>query len=103
MKNRRAAGQANPDREQAQMAAAELAVAALTFIAGEPEKLGRFLALSGIGPESIREAARAPGFLLGVLDYIAGDETLLLAFAEHSGVDPSDIESAQRVLAGGAP
>jgi len=64
-----------------QTAAEALAIAALTFIAGEPERLGRFLALTGIGPESIRAAAHEPRFLLGVLDHLAGEEPLLLAFA----------------------
>jgi Protein of unknown function (DUF3572) len=99
MKSRRSAGYSGRDREGAQIAAEELAVAALTFIAGEPERLGRFLALSGIGPESIRAAAREPDFLLGVLDHLAGDETLLMAFAEESGIDPGDIELARRALA----
>ena len=52
-------GRANrPDRSAA---AEALAVAALAFIAGEPERLGRFLAMSGIGPDSIRAAAREVG------------------------------------------
>ena len=45
------------DPKQQQEAASALAVTALSFIAGEPERLGRFLATTGIGPESIREAA----------------------------------------------
>ena len=77
-------------------AAATLAIAALGFIAGEPEQLGRFLALSGIGPESLRAAAREPNFLLGVLDHVAGDEALLIAFAGHSEINPSDVVRAPR-------
>jgi hypothetical protein len=84
-------------------AAAALAIAALGFIAGEPEQLGRFLALSGIGPESLRAAAREPNFLLGVLDHVAGDEALLIAFASHSGIDPSEVASARDALAGATP
>jgi hypothetical protein len=77
-----------------------LAVAALSFLAGEPERLGAFLALSGIGPESIRAAAREPHFLAGVLDHVASDERLLVAFAAHAGVDPAEVERAQMALAG---
>jgi hypothetical protein len=65
------------DQKQQQEAASALAVTALSFIAGEPERLGRFLAMSGIGPESIRDAANEPDFLLGVLDYLVSDEALL--------------------------
>lgn len=84
-------------------AAAALAIAALGFIAGEPEQLGRFLALSGIGPDSLRAAAREPNFLLGVLDHVAGDEALLIAFAGHSGIDPGEVASARDALAGATP
>jgi Protein of unknown function (DUF3572) len=50
---------------QNQRAAAEsLAIAALAFLAAEPGRLGRFLALTGIGPESIRAAAHQPQFPL---------------------------------------
>lgn len=85
---------------EARDAAGALAVAALAFIAGEPERLGHFLAATGIGPESVRAAAREPGFLAGVLDYVAGDEALLLGFAEQSGIDPDDVGRARKALAG---
>jgi hypothetical protein len=81
-------------------AATALAIAALSFIAGEPERLGRFLALSGIGPESIRAAAAEPHFLLGVLDHLAGDEALLLAFAREHDIAPEGVAKARDVLAG---
>ena len=61
--------------------AESVAIQALTFLAEEPERLDRFLALTGIGPESLRDAAREPNFLLGVLDHLAGDERLLHEFA----------------------
>jgi len=83
-------------------AAVALAIDALGFIAGEPEQLGRFLVLSGIGPDSLRAAAREPNFLLGVLDHLADNEALLVAFAGHSGIDPAEVARARNVLAGGA-
>jgi Protein of unknown function (DUF3572) len=103
MKQRRRPGTGKFDRRAQQEAAAELAVAALTFIAEEPERLGRFLALSGIGPESLRTAGREPDFLLGVLDHVVGDETLLVAFAQQHGIDPLDVTRAHAVLAGETP
>ena len=75
-----------------------LAIAALSFLASEPEHLGHFLAATGIGPERIREAARDPHFLSGVLDHLASDEPLLLAFAQHAAIDPSEIERARAAL-----
>jgi hypothetical protein len=80
--------------------AESLAVAALGFLAQEPDRLGRFLATTGIGPEMIRKAAADPGFLVGVLDFVASDEPLLLAFAQHADVDPRMVERAQALLGG---
>jgi len=89
-----------PDPKQVQDAATALAISALSFIASDPERLGRFLALSGIGPESIRSAAREPGFLLGVLEHLTSDEALLIEFANQNDVDPEQVALARDVLAG---
>jgi hypothetical protein len=82
--------------------AEELAIQALSFIAGDGERLGRFLAITGIGPGEIRAAAREPGFLVGVLDYLAGDDRLMTAFAAEAAIDPAEIARAQAAL-GGTP
>jgi hypothetical protein len=81
-----------------QPAAEGLAIQALTFVAGEPERLERFLAVTGIWLAEIRLAAREPGFLAGVLEYLAADERLLTAFAAEAGVDPTDIGKALAAL-----
>jgi Protein of unknown function (DUF3572) len=88
------------DRQDRRAAAEDLAIVALGFIAGEPERLGRFLALTGIGPDSIRQAAREPQFLLGVLDHLAADERLLLAFAAENSIDPGAVIQARDTIAG---
>ena len=77
-----------------------LAIQALAFIAGDGERLGRFLAVTGIGPSEIRAAAREPGFLSGVLDYVASDERLIAVFASEAGLDPADVERGRALLAG---
>ena len=82
-------------------AAEGLAIQALTFIATDGERLGRFLAITGIGPDQIRAAAREPHFLAGVLDHIASDERLLTDFAAEADVDPADVGKAQAALGGG--
>jgi hypothetical protein len=66
----------------------QVAISVLAFLAGRPEDLARFLALSGIGPQNLRDAARDPGFLTGVIDFLMSDEKLLVAFAEHAGIAP---------------
>ena len=75
----------NPDSTRRD-GAESLAIQALTFLAGEPERLARFLALTGIGPAQIRAAAATPGFLAGVLDHIASEDALVTAFAAQSGL-----------------
>jgi len=81
-------------------AAEALAIQALTFIAAEPERLGRFLATTGIGPAEIRAASREPGFLAGVLEHLSTDEPLLAAFAAEAGFAPDDIVKAYAALGG---
>jgi hypothetical protein len=80
----------------------ELAVAALAFLAGEPDRLSRFLDLSGLGPHNLRAAAADPGFFAAVLDYVAGDEPLLIAFAAEQGQSPERIIAARRAMEGPA-
>ena len=83
-------------------AAEELAIQALTFIAQDVERLGRFLAVTGIGPAEIRAASAEPGFLAGVLEYLAADDRLAGTFAAESGLDSADLARAHVAL-GGAP
>jgi len=81
-------------------AAERLAIQALTFIADDATELGRFLALTGIGPAELRAAAHEPGFLAGVLDHILGYGPLLLAFAKDAELKPDMIMQARAALAG---
>ena len=87
------------DRTRRQAAEA-LAVAALSFLASEPEHLGGFLAATGVGPDQIRTAARDRSFLSGVLDHFSENEPLLIAFAQQQGIDPTEIERARATLGG---
>jgi hypothetical protein len=80
--------------------AESMAIAALGFLAAEPERLDRFLALSGLGLHNLRQAAASPGFLAAVLDHLAADERLLVAFAAAEGLDPGAVASARDALSG---
>jgi hypothetical protein len=80
-----------------------LAIQALTFIAEAPDHLGRFLAVTGIGPAEIRSAAREQGFLTGVLEYLASDERLLTEFASKRQTDPAAVGRALAALGAGPP
>jgi hypothetical protein len=81
-------------------AASALAVQALAFLADDPSRIGRFLAASGIGPETLRHAAAQPDFLAGVLNFIVEDEALVIAFADHAGIGPAEVDRARQTLAG---
>lgn len=81
----------------------EVAIAAIGFLASDAERLERFLALSGLGPHNLRQAAKEPAFLSSVLDYIASDEPLLLAFAQNQDCSPTEVIRARDALGGGPP
>ncbi len=68
-----------------------LATSALAFLAADPERLGRFLATSGLDPSNIRSASRNPNFLPSVLDHLMTDDRLLIAFAESENIRPETI------------
>lgn len=78
--------------------AERLAIAALGFLSSDIERLGRFLSVAGIGPETLRAAASEPGFLAGVLEYLMQDEDLLIAFAEETRTRPTLVAAARYVL-----
>jgi Protein of unknown function (DUF3572) len=75
-----------------------LAIQALGFVAADPELLPRFLAISGIEAQSIREAAQEPGFLAGVLQFILAHEPTLMRFSEETGIPPQQVSAALRAL-----
>jgi hypothetical protein len=77
-----------------------IALKALGFLAEEPERLQRFMDLSGLGLEAIRAGAADPGFLSGVFDHILADQTLLLLFAESLQLSPEKIAQMRRQLPG---
>jgi hypothetical protein len=96
LERRRPASKPQERQEQAQ----DLAIAALAFLAAEQERFARFLDLTGITVESVRAAAREPGFLAGVLDHLASEEPLLLTFAAENGIGPAEVVAARNLLAG---
>ena len=78
--------------------ARSLAVSALTFIAADPDRLSRYLGITGLGPDNLRTAAADPAFLGSVLDYLVADEKLLVEFAADAGLKPEAVARAQAAL-----
>lgn len=75
-----------------------VAIQALSFVAADPERLGLFLAETGIGPDTLRNAAGDPNFLASVLDFVMRDDATVQAFASASQLHPTNIAAARQVL-----
>ena len=80
--------------------AEEVAVAILGWLAGEPELLTRFLALTGVMPAEVRNAVNDPGFLAGLIDFLMSHEPTLLAFSDATGIKPEAVVHAHAILSG---
>jgi hypothetical protein len=80
--------------------AEETAIAVLVWLAGEPELMGRFLALTGLEADNLRDAAREPGFLAGVLGFLMNHEPTLMDFCAASGTKPESVARAFQALGG---
>ena len=87
---------AAPDMGQAE----DLGLRALVFITGEPMRLGRFLADTGLSPQELRERAGEPAMLAAILEHLLGNESELLVFAAGVGIDPQMVEPMRALLAG---
>lgn len=87
-----------PNRRLDRDRAEEIAVYGLAFLAEESDRLGRFLALTGAGPETLARARNDPQVLACVLDYLLGDEPLLIEFARAAAIDPETIQAAWDLL-----
>ena len=81
-------------------AAAQTAIEALGWLAADDDRLERFLAVSGLVPQNLRQAAAEPGFLAAVLDYFASNEALLVDFARDCARRPEEVARAHAVLQG---
>jgi len=75
-----------------------VAIQALSFVAGDAQRLGMFLSESGIGPETLRASAKDPQFLVSVLDFVLRDDATVKAFAEQSEHHPTTIAAAREAL-----
>ncbi len=93
----------NPLRSGGTEEAADLARAFLVYLTEDADRLGRFLAVTGVGPAEIRARLDDDGFLGGLLDYLLGDEALLVAFCDSAGIDPAQPALLRRRLPGFQP
>ena len=79
-------------------AAHDIAVQALTFVAGDPDVLNRFLETTGWTAQSLQEPETRETLPRAALEYLMGADDLLLTFAANAGVDPADVARAHHAL-----
>jgi hypothetical protein len=82
------------DADEAQ----SVALSALAFLAEDIQRLGAFLALTGLGPAELKTGAQSPRVLAAVLDHLLRDENLLLVFAASRRIPPERIAPAHALL-----
>jgi hypothetical protein len=78
--------------------AEEIAIRILSFLAGEADRISRFMALSGMEPGEIAENAASSSFQAALLDYLMNDEALLLTFCSNENIAPELIAPAHHIL-----
>lgn len=79
-----------------------VALQAVAWLAADPDRLSRFMVLSGTDPDVLRDGLTDPGLLGGVVDYLLQDDGQLVAFADAIGMAPERIAGMRRLLPGGA-
>jgi hypothetical protein len=82
------------DREMAETIAAQ----GLAFLAAEPHRLTRFLALTGLQAGELKARIGSGEVLAAVLSFLAGDESLLLTFAAGNNIAPETIGAALALM-----
>ncbi len=81
-------------------AAEVLALQALGWTLSEEDRAERFLALTGIGPDTLRANLGDRFVLAAVLDFLAGHEPDLVEAADALGVRPEAVMAARQHLQG---
>ncbi|CAA9487800.1 MAG: hypothetical protein AVDCRST_MAG39-563 [uncultured Sphingomonadaceae bacterium] len=77
---------------------ATLALLALGWTLGEPDRAERLLALTGLEPDELRRCAGAPPMLAAVLSFLESHEPDLVACADALEVPPDALVAARQEL-----
>lgn len=65
---------------------------------GDGDRAARFLALTGLTPDSLRASLDQPSTLAGVIEFLCAHEPDLLAAADALGVEPQALAAARERL-----
>jgi len=77
---------------------AALALSALAWSLGEPERAQRLLALTGLAPADLRDRAEEPALLAAVLAFLEAHEPDLIACAAALESTPAALVRARMEL-----
>ena len=78
-----------------------VALGALAATLSDPRRAERLLALTGIGPDDLREQAGDPILLAAVLRFLENHEPDLVDIAQTIGVKPGELVAAREALENG--
>jgi hypothetical protein len=81
--------------------AEDVAVAALGWMAGDPDVMGAFLSASGLSASDLRDRVDDLAFLGGVLDFVLQRDDWVIAVAGAAGLAPDGVLAARVALPGG--
>ncbi|MXP26896.1 DUF3572 family protein [Altererythrobacter indicus] len=75
-----------------------MALQALAWILADEPRAQRFLALTGLTPDSLRDGLSDKSVQAAVLDFLCAHEPDLVAAAEAIGIEPVEIATARERL-----
>lgn len=77
-----------------------IAIRAIGFLAEDSRRLGRFLSLTGMEPQTLIAGAESTPLHVAVLDHLLSDESLLMVFCGHAAIAPELVPVARMLLDG---
>ena len=76
-----------------------VALGALAWVLSDTSRAERFLALTGLSPETLRAAVGEPATHRAVLEFLCAHEPDLIAAAESLGLEPAQLAALRERLA----
>jgi hypothetical protein len=77
-----------------------IALAALAATLGDQRRAQRFLDLTGIGTDELRDRASDPVLLAALVAFLEAHEPDLTAVCDDIGIEPAALTAARRALEG---
>ncbi len=78
------------------MSSETLALAALSWVMSEDDRAERYLSLTGLDADTLRQGLDDPAMLASVLDFLANHEPDLLRAAEALAITPEELILARK-------